>query len=254
MKLLDGPNLCLGADPHPEILESWSIEDSLRGIRQFSETFLDCLNEDLRIVKPQVALYERFGSKGLAELERFMRQLGESGKYVIADAKRSDIGTSMAGYTSAWLSKDGPFLADALTVSPYLGVGALSETFRVAQINGKRVFVLVATSNSEAHALQSNGVASAVLKELAQEDDQVVGAVIGATVNLSEFGLSALLDKTNMPILAPGFGVQGGSLTKIEQIFGKSSNRVIANVSRSILLGPKQELRSRLQTSLGELS
>src|SRR5699024_1692069 len=71
------------------------------------------------------------------------------------DAKRGDIGSTMAGYADAWLSDSSPLRADAVTVSPYLGVAALQPVFELAAQTGRGVFVLAATSNQEAVLLQN---------------------------------------------------------------------------------------------------
>ena len=77
---------------------------------------------------------------------------------VIADAKRGDIGSTMHGYAKAWITSDAPFLADAVTVSPYLGPESLRSFCSTATANQKGVFVLAATSNPEARASQSASV------------------------------------------------------------------------------------------------
>jgi orotidine-5'-phosphate decarboxylase len=93
------------------------------------------------ILKPQIAFFEQFGSAGFAALERVLARANQSGFMVIADAKRGDIGSTMAGYAASWLSSTAPFVADALTVSPYLGVQSLEETVSVAKENNKGVFL-----------------------------------------------------------------------------------------------------------------
>ena len=74
---------------------------------------------------------------------------------MIADAKRGDIGTTMDAYARAWLAPGSPLEADAMTVSPFLGVGALTGAFGFARKNAKGVFVLAATSNPQARTLQA---------------------------------------------------------------------------------------------------
>ena len=253
MRFDSGPYLCVGADPHPEILSSWGLEVSTRGLSEFNRLFIDSIPEGLEIVKPQVSLYESYGSKGMAELETLLSSLGEMGLYSIADAKRSDIGSSMRGYASGWLAKDAPFLASALTVSPYLGVGALGETIEMAARNQKRVFVLVATSNPEAVELQQGGVSKSILEELVAFDRDAVGFVIGATVNTANYGLDPLLTDTQFPILAPGFGAQGAELSEASRLFGFQSQNLIASVSRSVLAGPATGLTDRIEAALKEL-
>jgi len=248
-----GPYLCVGADPHPEILSSWGLEVSIKGLSEFNRLFIESIPEGLEIVKPQVSLYESFGSKGMAELESLLSRLGELGIYSIADAKRSDIGSSMKGYASGWLAKDAPFLASALTVSPYLGVGALGETIEMAARNQKRVFVLVATSNPEAVELQQGGVSKSILEELAAFDRDAVGVVIGATVDTATYGLDQLLTDTQFTILAPGFGAQGAELSDASRLFAFHSQNLIANVSRSVLAGSPQGLKGRIEAAMKEL-
>jgi orotidine-5'-phosphate decarboxylase len=74
----------------------------------------------------------------------------------IGDAKRGDIGTTMAAYAQAWLTPGADFEVDAVTVSPYLGVGALRPALELAAEHNKGIFVLAATSNPEASHLQSS--------------------------------------------------------------------------------------------------
>ena len=245
--------MCVGADPHPEILSSWGLEYSIKGLSEFNRFFIDSIPEGLRIVKPQVSLYESFGSRGMAELEKLLISLKDLGIYSIADAKRSDIGSSMKGYASGWLAKDAPFLASALTVSPYLGVGSLSETMDLASRNKKRVFVLVATSNPEAVELQQGGVSKSILEELVAFDRDAVGVVIGATVDTTTYGLDQLLSDTQFPILAPGFGVQGAELSDASRLFALYSQTLIANVSRSVLAGSPEGLKDRIEAAMKEL-
>ena len=254
MNFDNGPYLCLGADPHQEILFDFGLNHSVDGLRQFGYLFLDAIPDEIKIVKPQVSLYESFGSKGFHELEILLSELRKMGKYVIADVKRSDIGSSMAGYTRAWLSDFAPFLTDAITVSPYLGVDTLSETFDLALKKQKRVFVLVATSNPEAKTLQAGGLAAKVLRDLSKYAPESIGAVVGATVDKVDYGIDELLINSEIPILAPGFGAQGAKLSEASEIFADSSKRVIANVSRSVLAGNPRLLRVRMDEAVAELA
>ena len=73
---------------------------------------------------------------------------------VLADAKRGDIGSTMAAYAAAWAG-DSPLAADAVTASPYLGFGSLDPLLDTAAANGRGVFVLAATSNPEGATVQN---------------------------------------------------------------------------------------------------
>ncbi len=243
--------LCVGIDPHEEILVENGFAVSAAGVVDFSMTILDQLEGVVSIVKPQVSFFERFGSVGFAALEKVLESANGRGFLVIADAKRGDIGSTMEAYAQAWLAKSAPFTCDALTVNPYLGVGALDQVASIASERGKGLFVLAATSNPEGANLQSAGneetVAAQVAREVAVMNNATassksrfgsVGVVIGATVSLQKLGLSSLNQgKADLrtAVLAPGFGFQGAKLEDAKSIFGDLSSDVLYSISRSVL-------------------
>ncbi|UNK72473.1 orotidine-5'-phosphate decarboxylase [Microbacterium sp. H1-D42] len=247
-----GP-LCVGIDPHAALLEQWGLGQDADGIRAFGLGVVEAAAGRVGVVKPQVAFFERFGSRGFAALEDVMSAARAAGLLVLADAKRGDIGSTMAGYASAWLEPGSPLEADAVTISPYLGPESLRETLTAAVRAEKGVFVLAATSNPEAAALQtahtidvSAGEGETVAQRVARDVTWVngsdafagglgpVGLVIGATVDRAEFGLEdGLLQST--PILAPGFGAQGATPEELIGRFGSLAHNVLASESRSIL-------------------
>ena len=256
--------LCVGIDPHEELLDKWGLEDTAQSLDTFGRRVVDACESRVGIIKPQVAFYERHGSAGFAALERLAAYASEAKLLVIMDAKRGDIGSTMNGYFDAWLGKNAPFAADALTVSPYLGFDSLLPTLSLAHERGKGVFVLAATSNPEAAALQTasvNGVslANSIWHSLDRTNRAVdgdllgsFGAVIGATLNFANFGLE-LGDAPTTPILAPGFGAQGALLAQAKQIFGEASSRTIATVSRSVLNSGPHGLEQAIDASKREL-
>ena len=130
--------LCVGIDPHPHLLEAWGLSVDVDGLRTFTLRCVEAFGETAAVVKPQVAFFERFGSRGFAVLEEALAGLREQGCLSLADAKRGDIGSTMAGYAQAWLGEDSPLRSDAVTVSPYLGVGALSPVFDLAEETRRR--------------------------------------------------------------------------------------------------------------------
>jgi orotidine-5'-phosphate decarboxylase len=146
-----GP-LCLGIDPHAELLRAWDLPENPNGIAKFSDICVEAF-KDFAIVKPQVAFFEAYGSAGFAVLERTIAALREAGVLVLADAKRGDIGSTMAAYATAWLA-DSPLAADAVTASPYLGFGSLCPLLETAAASQGGVFVLAATSNPEGADVQ----------------------------------------------------------------------------------------------------
>lgn len=247
--------LCVGIDPHAVLLEQWGLDNTVEGLRAFSETCVEAFAGHAAVVKPQVAFFERFGAVGFAVLENTLARLRESGTLVIADAKRGDIGSTMAGYASAWLAPGAPLETDALTVTPYLGVGSLDPAIELAAQHGKGVFVMAANSNPEAVALQTGTIDGKMLSqrmvdECAQynraDDPEYighVGVVVGATVQTPP-----VLDGLNAPVLMPGVGAQGATMADAEAIAGEIGHLVFPSVSRSVLTaGPDvAELRKRV--------
>ncbi|WP_460773867.1 orotidine-5'-phosphate decarboxylase [Microbacterium sp. GXF7504] len=253
-----GP-LCVGIDPHEHLLTAWGLPVDAEGVRAFGLRVVEAAAGRVGVVKPQVAFFERFGSAGFAALEEVMAAARAAGLLVIADAKRGDIGTTMDGYAAAWLAPGAPLEADAVTVSPYLGAGALEATFTLAHRHGKGVFVLAATSNPEGRVLQravphaGEGHAVSVAGEVVaavsdwtrvHEPDAELGSigfVIGATVERTALGLPERLVPA-APILAPGFGAQGAEPRDLIRLFGPDAPGVVASESRSILsAGPAPE-------------
>ncbi|WP_040791063.1 orotidine-5'-phosphate decarboxylase [Nocardia paucivorans] len=248
-----GP-ICVGIDPHPSLLASWGLDDDVDGVARFAEICVEAFAGVTAVVKPQVAFFETYGSDGIAVLECAIAELRSSGTLVLADAKRGDIGSTMAAYARAWLG-DGPLGSDAVTVSPYLGFGALAPALELAEANHRGVFVLAATSNPEGARLQrvvtadGRTIAQTMVDEAAARNTGAafgsVGVVVGATLDEAP-DLSAL----NGPILMPGVGAQGGGADSIRKLVPAASRgAVLPNVSREILqAGPAVlALRSRLR-------
>lgn len=262
--------ICIGVDPHASILQEWGLDDSVRGLERFSFEVLDACTERVGLIKPQIAFFERFGSAGFAVLERLAARAKQTDLLVIMDAKRGDIGSTMAGYAQAWLAEQAPYTCDALTVSPYLGFQSLVETLSLCSEQQKGLFVLAATSNPEGAKLQqasigSQTIAADVLRNLNDANLTQLsprgtlgpfGAVIGATVDLTSYGLLSTLQADNYvtPILAPGFGFQGASLTEVKALFGRASSAVIASVSRSVLAAGSSGIRDSIENSKKQLS
>ncbi|WP_423832942.1 orotidine-5'-phosphate decarboxylase [Streptomyces manipurensis] len=236
-----GP-LCVGIDPHASLLDSWGLADDVAGVERFSRTVVEALAGQVAVFKPQAAFFERFGSRGVAVLERTVADVRAAGGLVVMDAKRGDIGSTMAAYAEAFLRKDSPLFSDALTVSPYLGYGSLAPAVELARENGAGLFVLALTSNPEGaqvqRAVREDGlsVGATMLRHLAAENAGAApmgsfGAVVGATLgDLSSFDLDI-----NGPLLAPGVGAQGATAADLQAVFGAAVRNVVPNVSRGVL-------------------
>lgn len=237
--------LCVGIDPHPGLLRDWGLADDPVGLARFAEAAVGALAGEVAVLKPQVAFFERFGSRGVAVLEEAVVRARSAGALVLLDVKRGDIGSTVAGYAAAYLEPSGPLAADAVTANPYLGVGALAPLVEAAHAHGGGVFVTARTSNPESATVQrartgsGQSVAQHVVDEVVRLNDTVgaadgvgsVGVVVGATVSDRDLDLSRL----NGPVLAPGMGVQGGTPADLAELFGPVSPTVVPAFSREVL-------------------
>jgi len=241
-KLARGP-LCLGIDPHPELLRAWDLPTTADGLAAFCDTCIEAFS-GFAVVKPQVAFFEAYGAAGYAVLERTIAALRSAGVLVLADAKRGDIGSTMAAYAAAWAG-DSPLAADAVTASPYLGFGSLRPLLEAAAAHERGVFVLAATSNPEGGTVQratfdGRSVAQLIVDQAALvnreanrsagTDPGYVGVVLGATVfeapDVSELG---------GPVLVPGVGAQGGRPEALGGLGGAAPGQLLPAVAREVL-------------------
>ncbi|MFD2839616.1 orotidine-5'-phosphate decarboxylase [Populibacterium corticicola] len=254
-----GP-LCVGIDPHPGLLAAWGLADDIAGLRSFSLTVVEALGGKVASFKPQSALFERHGSKGVGVLEEVIAAARDAGTLTIVDAKRGDIGSTMAGYADAFLADGAPLAGDALTVSPYLGFGSLAPAVELAHETGRGLFVLCLTSNPEGkqvqHSVTTTGTSvaadmaahAAALNADAASRGELgsIGLVVGATIGDAARDLGVDLAAVNGPLLAPGVGAQGAGAAELAQVFGGARTSVLASSSRGVLkAGPSHEALQR---------
>lgn len=237
-----GP-LCVGIDPHPGLLRDWGLPDDPGGLARFCEAAVDALAGHVAAVKPQAAFFERHGSAGVAVLERLLAELARRGTLTVLDAKRGDIGSTMAAYAEATLADGAPLAADAVTVSPYLGYGSLRPAIELARRTGRGVFVLALTSNPEGASVQRRGeptVAATVASAAAADNAGArpcgaVGLVVGATGADLPADAGVDLAGLNGLLLAPGLGSQGGTPADLARRFAAAPDRVLGAMSRAVL-------------------
>jgi len=262
-----GP-LVVGIDPHVTLLRDWGLGEDAAGLERFSLTVVEALADRVAVLKPQSAFFERFGSRGIAVLERVLAGIRAAGALALLDVKRGDIGSTVAAYAGAYLDPTSPLAADAVTASPYLGFGSLRPLLGAAYAHGAGVFVLALTSNPEGATVQlatgpdGRTVAQRVLDDVAEANSAElavtggrlgsVGAVVGAT--LGEHGHR--LDHLRGPVLAPGLGAQGATAADLPRVYGPALPDVLPSVSREVLAeGPDvAALRSAADRLAGELS
>lgn len=232
--------LCVGLDPHPQLLEDWGLTRDAEGLAAFADVCVRALAGSVAVLKPQVAFFEAHGSAGIAVLEQTVTATRAAGALVVADAKRGDIGSTMTAHARTWLDPASPLASDAVTLSPYLGFGSLQPALELVDAVGAGVFVLAATSNPEGAPVQraerdGRSVAQAVVDAAATHNADVdglgsVGVVVGAT---RAHGLD--LSTLNGPVLAPGLGAQGATPHDLPAVFGDAVALVLPSTSRDVL-------------------
>ena len=157
-----GHPLCVGLDPHLDLIPASFRKGSMlpgdpatpEAVQAFCAEVIDRLENRVAVVKPQIALFEQLGWRGLQVLEVVIDRCRASNLMVVLDAKRGDIGSTAEGYARAYLEPGAGLDVDAITVNPYLGRDSLTPFIERCGSHGRGIFVLVKTSNPGSGDLQ----------------------------------------------------------------------------------------------------
>ena len=238
-----GP-LVVGADPHGPLLRAWGLSDDADGLERFTDIVLAAVTDTAGLIKPQSAFYERHGWRGIRALTRLVETARGEGILVVLDVKRGDVGTTNDAYAQAYLGAGAPIEADAVTVHPYLGLGAMSTFVERATEGGSCLLVVTRSTNPEGRALQTASeelggtVEQRLLADIGALNARLapgrigpVGAVIGPARADPPLDLAA----ANALFLAPGVGAQGAAPEDVAETFAACRERVMPSASRSLL-------------------
>jgi len=240
-----GPLVC-GLDPSGELLDGWRLGDTPDGLDRFADIMLEAVAGRVGVVKPQSAFYERHGWRGIRTLQRLVASARAAGLLVILDIKRGDVGSTNDAYAEAYLGTRAPLAADAITVHPYLGLGAMDTFVSRAEESGSCLLVVTRSSNPEGRAVQAAvarrgstvTVEEQLLRDIGALNERLapgrigpVGAVIGPTNLNPRLDLAA----ANCLFLAPGVGAQGATPADVATVFAACRDRVMPSASRSLL-------------------
>ena len=239
-----GSVVVVGLDPDPRHLPPEVLERHLteaEAVREFCLGILEAVEPEVAAVKLQSAYFERLGPEGAKVYEDLLRMADALGLPTIADVKRGDIGPVAAAYAEAHLSVYG---ATSVTVNPYMGADAVAPFLRQVRALGRGggVFVLVATSNPSALALQGSStpplyeVAARLVADLGEvgaSDYADAGAVVGVTRPEVARKVRRLLPRALF--LAPGYGAQKGDASGVRALLDADHAGVLVNSSRGIL-------------------
>jgi orotidine-5'-phosphate decarboxylase len=235
-----GGPACIGIDPVVDRLpEACRSGEPVAAIEGWCLRLLDAVEPFAAAVKFQSACFERWGSSGVAALERCLH--AARGRFlVILDWKRGDIGISSQHYAAG---AAGPLPCDWVTASPYLG----SDAFEPFVKAGLGVFMLVRTSNASGDAVQTRRLVDGrtvaeLMGDMVSEAGagclgasgwSAIGAVVGATKADDAVALRARMPHT--PFLVPGFGAQGGRLDDVLACFDARGQGALVTASRSVI-------------------
>ena len=219
--------VCVGLDIDLSRIPSSDPLDFCRQIISATSDFVCCY-------KPNLAFFESIGIEGWKLLEQVVKLI-PSDIPVIGDAKRGDIGSTASAYAKALFKE---FNFDAITINPYMGQDSV-EPF--VEYQDKGVFILCKTSNKGSGDFQDLITETGkplymVVAEKAQSwnRNNNIGLVVGATYPEELKNVRQCCP--DMPILIPGVGAQGGTLTEAVQFGTDAAGRgAIINSSRSIL-------------------
>ena len=256
-----GHPLCVGLDLYldripPLFRRGDMLPRSLQtadGVADFCHAVLDQIAGEVAIIKPQIALFEQLGWRGMKILERIIQAAREREILVLLDAKRGDIGSTAEGYATAYLDDQSPMVVDAVTVNPYMGRDAIAPFAAKAREGGRGLVVLVKNSNpsaSDYQDLQVNGrtLFEEVAASLKPFQDALIGKETGwsslcvttaATRPSDSSRVRAILQSSVFLVL--GYGAQGGSPADAVAGFRRGPAGFeggIVNASRSLLYPP----------------
>ena len=253
-----------GLDPRLEYLPEPLLRDAIQergetlaaaaaAISRFNRGILDALHDIVPAVKLQSACYEMLGPEGMATMRDTIGYAKNLGLYVIADAKRGDVGSTAECYSAAFLGRVqvggaeiAPFGADALTVNPYLGSDCVKPFLEDVGKYGRAIFILGRTSNPSSSELQLLPAPDRPLYRAVGELTErwgngfigafgysSVGLVVGATQPAEIVELRRHLPHTFF--LIPGYGTQGGTAKDAARAFDDLGRGAVINSSRAIL-------------------
>lgn len=232
--------LCVGLDPEISKLPI-SVARAEDPIFEFNKRIIDATHIYTVAYKPNFAFYESYGQKGMAALDKTVRYINklDTNIFIIADAKRGDIGNTSKMYARAVF---GEMPIDAVTVAPYMGEDSVTPFLSYPQ---KWAVILALTSNKGAEDFQYHTDKGQRLFERVLAVSQKWGTIdnIMYVVGATQAEMLADIRKIvpNHFLLVPGVGAQGGSLAEVAKYGMNSRCGLLVNSSRGIIYADSSE-------------
>ena len=233
--------LCVGLDTDLKKVPQHILKEE-DPIFSFNKAIIDATADYCVAYKPNLAFYEAFGVKGLMAFEKTVKYLKENypNHFIVADAKRGDIGNTSAMYARTFFEE---YDVDSLTVAPYMGEDSVTPFLGY---DGKWVIVLALTSNKGSHDFQltvdkdGERLFEKVLKTSASwgnKDNMMY--VVGATQGKMFEDIRRIVP--DHFLLVPGVGAQGGSLEEVCKYGMNKECGLLVNSSRGIIYAANDE-------------
>lgn len=269
IKTTENPTV-VGLDPNQNFIPEFIKEKAFRkygktlkgmgkAIFKFNKMIIDEIYDLVPAVKPQIAMYERYGINGLKAYVKTINHAKKRGLIVIGDVKRSDIASTGQAYSDGHIGradvcgiKYEVFKEDFITLNPYLGSDSITPFIEDCKNYEKGLFILAKTSNPNSGEIQDLDVGGAPLYEkigglisewgkelIGKNGFSEVGAVVGATHPEQAKRLREVMPHTFF--LVPGYGAQGGKAEDLAVCFNKDGLGAIVNSSRGIIAAYKKE-------------
>lgn len=228
--------LCVGLDTDINKIPEFLFDETQDAIFEFNKAIIDATSDLCVAYKPNLAFYESLGLQGWEALERTVDYIHENypDQFVIADAKRGDIGNTSAMYARTFL---GNMEFDAVTVAPYMGEDSVTPFLTYED---KWVILLALTSNKGAFDFQFiSDYSGEKLYEKVLKTSQDWGTtdnlmyVVGATKAEMLEGIRSIIP--DHFLLVPGVGAQGGSLQEVARYGMNKQCGLLVNSSRQII-------------------
>lgn len=233
--------LCVGLDTDIKKIPEFLLKEE-DPVLAFNKAIIDATAPYCVAYKPNLAFYESLGVKGLAAFERTVKYLKENypHHFIIADAKRGDIGNTSSMYARTFFEE---YDVDALTVAPYMGEDSVTPFL---EYDGKWVILLALTSNKGSHDFQltedkdGQRLFEKVIRTSQKwgNDDNLM-YVVGATQGRMFEDIRRVAPSSFL--LVPGVGAQGGSLQEVCKYGMIADCGLIVNSSRGIIYASKEE-------------
>lgn len=233
--------LCVGLDPDERKLPA-HLADAEDPIFEFNRAIIDATAPYCVSFKPNLAFYESCGLKGWQSFIRTVEHIraNHPHHFIIADAKRGDIGNTSAMYARSFFEE---MDIDSLTVAPYMGEDSVSPFL---QYPGKWVILLALTSNKGSHDFQLTTDAEGerlfekvLRRSQAWASDEQMMYVVGATQGKLFEDIRKIVP--NHFLLVPGVGAQGGSLAEVCRYGMTPDCGLLVNSSRGIIYADSTE-------------